>query len=310
MDPAAPPRPPRRRFPWVNVVLFLATVGTTVFAGTFMAGELSLRSLLGQGLPFSAAMIGILLSHELGHYLMARAYGVSSTLPFFVPGPPPVGTFGALIRIRSLMPSRRAVLDIGAAGPITGFLVAVPLLAWGFLHSEVQPLPLPSYVNTGSLLEIAGALLRGEELQWSGSVTVFGDSLVIWAAQRLTVGVVPLGHDVVVGPVARAALFGLLVTALNLFPLGQLDGGHVLYAWVGRDRARAVSRFVSWALLALGVLVSLNWLVWWMVTRIIGLGHPPALSEESLDPPHQALAIASLLLFAATFMPAPIRQAL
>lgn len=310
MDGTAPPRPPRRRFPWVNVALFLATVVTTVFAGTYMTGELSWPNLWARGVPFSSAIMGILLSHELGHYLMGRAYGVSSTLPYFVPGPPPVGTFGALIRIRSLMPSRRAVLDIGAAGPITGLVVAIPLLVWGLLHSEVRPVPTLSFLNTESLLQVARALLRGEKLVTNGSgAFVFGDSFITWATQRLTTGTPPPGYDVFAHPVAQAALFGLLVTALNLFPLGQLDGGHVLYAWLGRQRARAVSRAVSWALLALGVLVSWNWLVWWLVTRVVGLGHPPALSEEPLDPRRRALAVVSLLLFLATFAPLPLRQA-
>lgn len=290
MDGAAPPR---RRFPWVNAALFLATAATTLVAG---------------GAAFSAAILGILLSHELGHYLMGRAHGVSSTLPYFVPGPPPVGTFGAVIRIRSLMPSRRAVLDIGAAGPVAGFVAAVPLLAWGLLHSEIRPFPDPSFVNTGSIVDMARALWRGEELRWSGAGALyFGDSLVTWAVQRLTVGPLPPGHDVAAHPVAVAAIFGLLVTALNLFPLGQLDGGHVIYAWLGRERALAVSRAVSWTLLALGVLVSLNWLAWWLVTRAVGLRHPPAVSEEPLDPPRRLLALASLALFAATFAPVPIR---
>ncbi len=311
MAAAASPSPPRQRFPWVNVGFFLATVVTTLFAGTVAGGEPDLEGLLSRGVPFSAAMLGILLSHELGHYLMGRAYGVSSTLPFFVPGPPPVGTFGAVIRIRSLMPSRRAVLDIGAAGPIAGFIVAVPLLLWGLAHSQVQPFPHPTYANTGSLLEVVLARWRHEELVWPGSGTlIFGDSLVSWAAQRLAQSPLPPGYDIVAGPVAQAAIFGLLVTALNLFPIGQLDGGHVLYAWLGRERARAVSRGVSWSLLVLGLLVSWNWLVWWLVTRLVGLGHPPALSEEPLDRPRRVVAAVSLLIFAATFAPVPIRELL
>src|SRR5512135_2023744 len=141
MDAATPPRP--RRFPWVNVALFLATVVTTTVAGAGQAplaqGGMSLRGLVEAGLPFSCAIVGILLTHEMGHYLMARAWRVETTLPYFVPVPFGVGTFGAVIRIRSLMPSRRAVLEIGAAGPIAGFLVAVPLLAWGLAHSDVRP---------------------------------------------------------------------------------------------------------------------------------------------------------------------------
>src|SRR5512147_904796 len=166
--------PSRRRFPWVNVGLFLATVVTTTIAGAIAgAGQaplaqegLSVRGVVEAGLPFSAAIIGILLTHEMGHYLMARAWRVETTLPYFIPAPFGVGTLGAVIRIRSLMPSRRAVLEIGAAGPIAGFLVAVPLLAWGLAHSDVRPVGdlVLSTSNAGSPYEMLRALWRGEAL--------------------------------------------------------------------------------------------------------------------------------------------------
>ncbi len=323
---ATPPVRTRRRFPVVNVVLFLATVGTTILSGagmTELAAEgLGWRAVAVAGLPFSAAIIGILLSHELGHYLMARAYGVDTTLPFFIPGPPApigVGTFGAVIRIRSPMPSRRAVLDIGAAGPIAGFAVAVPLLLWGLAHSEVRPIgDLAASSNVGSpwelLRTVAQGLLEGRSFQEirslfaAGSgVQFFGDSALTWLAARKIVGTVPPGYDVFLHPVAFAAWIGLLVTTLNLIPLGQLDGGHIAYALLGSQGAHRFSRVVSWGLLLCGFFLSWTWIVWWVLTRfIVGLRHPPALAEEPLDPGRRLVALLSFAIFALTFIPVPI----
>lgn len=317
MDGFYAPAPARTRFPTVNVVLFLATVATTLFAGWDLVGAPlvrgrplaeSLLTVATAGLPFAASLLGILFAHEMGHYVLARRYRVDATLPFFIPAPIGVGTFGAVIRIRSRMPSLRAVLDIGAAGPIAGFVVAVPLLVWGYAHSPVTP-----YVDLGvqSPLSALVGLLRGAEPQegGGGTVIVFGRSLVSWAALHLAHPDLPAGMEVAEHPVAIAAWFGLLVTAFNLFPQGQLDGGHVIYALLGREGAVRVSRAVSWTLLALGLLVSWTWLFWWGLTRfVVGLGHPPAVIEEPLSPGRRALAIASLVLFAITFAPMPIRS--
>jgi membrane-associated protease RseP (regulator of RpoE activity) len=309
------------RLPYLNVALFLATVVTTLRAGaagtTFALaprGGGLLAQLLADagaiavaGLPFAASLIGILFCHEMGHYLLARAWRVDSTLPFFIPVPlGPVGTFGAVIRIRSALPSRQATLDIGAGGPFAGFAVALPLLAWGLAHSEVRPVgdALLESPPVG-LVQIVLAQLRGESLSVGGQH--FGDSFVTWAVQRLVVGPLPPGHDVYLHPVAFAAWIGLFVTTLNLIPLGQLDGGHVTYALLGRRRARRFSQAISWALLAAGLLVSWNWLLWWAVTRfLVGYDHPSALLEEPLDGKRRALAVLALLLFAATFIPIPV----
>jgi len=294
----------------VNLALLAATVATTTWAGAGFAGYLG-EGVAGRvlaGLPYAASILGILLAHEMGHWLQARAWRVDSTLPYFIPVPASFGTLGAVIRIRSGMPSRDAVLDIGAAGPIAGALVALPLYAWGLAHSEVRAVGELAASNTTSLLSMALAWWRGQPLDWGGDAMVFGDSLATWAVQRLVVGPLPAGSDVIVHPVALAAWLGLFVTTLNLIPLGQLDGGHVIYAWLGERGARRVSRLVSWALLAAGVLVSLNWLVWWGLTRfLVGLRHPPAVDPSPLSPGRRWLAVASLLLFAATFVPVPLR---
>ena len=310
MDGSNDIAPRRRRLPWWNGVLFLATIGTTVLSGAGFAGFSGdgIPGLVLAGLSYSTAILAILLAHEMGHYLQARAWRVDSTLPYFIPMPTSFGTLGALIRLRSPIPSRDAVLDIGAGGPIAGALVAIPLYAWGLAHSEVRAVGEMAVVNTGSLWSIAQALLQGETLSWGGDTMVFGDSLLTSGLQRLVVGPLAPGYDVFVHPVALAAWLGLFVTTLNLIPIGQLDGGHVTYAWLGERGALRLSRLVSWALLAAGVLVSMNWLVWWLLTRlVIGLRHPPAILDEPITPWRRALAVASMLLFLLTFVPVPIR---
>ena len=310
---AARPRPLLARIPWLHLGLFLATVVTTVTFGGFshVGGDPdSWRTLVLGGLPFAAALISILLCHEMGHYLMARAYGVDSSLPFFIPVPFGVGTFGAVIRIRSEMPSRRAVFDIGAAGPFAGFAVALPLYAWGMAHSPVVLLGDLAFErsNAGSPLAIARALLAGEELRFGeGLLQSYGDSLVTWAVQQAVLGDLAANAEVLLHPVGFAAWIGLFITTLNLIPFGQLDGGHVTYALLGERRALSASRLVSWGLLAAGLLVSWNWLLWWALTRFfVGPRHPPALEEAPLDPGRRALALAALALFVLTFIPVPV----
>lgn len=327
MDDLLVRAPVRTRFPTVNVALFLITVGTTLVTGWALALSqgtgaaargASVAEMARAGLPFAAALLGILFAHEMGHYLMARWYRLETTLPYFIPFLPwavpgmsigGIGTLGAVIRIRSRMPSRQAVLDIGAAGPIAGFVVAVPLLLWGYAHS-----PLTHYTDPGTQSPLAFLLawMRGEtEVTGTREVVVFGRSVVGWIALHLTHPNLPPGADVTEHPVAIAAWFGLLVTSLNLVPIGQLDGGHVLYALLGGERAQRVSGLLTWALLALGLTVSGSWLVWFVIARfVVRTGHPPALTEEPLGAGRRALAIGALVLFVLTFMPVPIRAGL
>jgi membrane-associated protease RseP (regulator of RpoE activity) len=277
MDDVYVRAPAHTRFPTIHAALFLATVATTLWTGFELAGGQapawtgSLLQLVEgvaagarAGAPFAGALVAILLSHEMGHYLLARRHRVDATLPFFIPFLPfpfGVGTLGAVIRIRSRMPSRAAVLDIGLAGPVVGFVVAVPLLLWGYAHSQASPLstaslPLPSVLN------LVRGILRHETLP-EGSAIFFGRSLVSMLALRLVHPELPFGSEVVEHPVAIAAWFGLYVTTINLLPIGQLDGGHALYALLGGERARRVSRLFSWVLLGLGVFVSWTWIAWW-----------------------------------------------
>jgi membrane-associated protease RseP (regulator of RpoE activity) len=291
----------RLRFPVVNVALFLATVATTTAI---------------MGPAFSAALLGILLTHEMGHYLAARRYGVDATLPYFIPFPLGIGTFGAVIRIRSQMPSRRATLDIGVAGPIAGFLVAFPLLLWGLAHSEIRPVDLaPAAERVSSGIDVLLAIAREIARLVSGAAApsggpgeiYLGDSVLTWLATRIAVGPLPPGQDVVLHPVGLAAWIGLLVTALNLVPIGQLDGGHVTYALLGRSGAERTSRAISVVLFLTGAFLSFNWLVWWALSRfLVGPRHPPSLVEEPLGPGRRALAVAALVLLALVFAPVPV----
>jgi membrane-associated protease RseP (regulator of RpoE activity) len=296
----------------LHLGLFLATVVTTVWAGfAFSPDAPSARTpgdVVLAGLPFALSVVAILGTHEMGHYVLARRYGVDATLPYFIPFPLGFGTLGAVIRIRSRIPTRRAVFDIGVAGPLAGFAVALPLLAWGLSLSEVRAVEaIPSH-DAASPLAILRAWIEGRALaEGNGAVTFMGDSVLTWAVGRLVVGPLPPGHDVFIHPVGLAAWLGLLVTTLNLVPAGQLDGGHVLYALFGRERAERLSRLTTWALLGAGLAVSFTWLVWWVIVRfVVGRGHPPALVEEPLGPGRRALGWGALLLFALTFVPVPL----
>ncbi len=289
----APPRP-RARFPVANVALLVATIATTTLTG---------------GAAFAAALVTILLAHEMGHWTLARRYGVDATLPYFIPLPFGFGTLGAVIRIRSALPSRRATLDIGAAGPLAGFALAVPLLLWGFAHSRLEVVEAAQRVHgPAAPWDMLRAWLAGKPLLGGGGdLLVLGDSLLTRAAERLVVGPKPPGAEVILHPVGLAAWLGLFVTTLNLVPTGQLDGGHVVYALLGRRGARIVAQLVNLGLLLAGVFVSFTWLVWWALTRfVIRLGHPPALLEEPLDPGRRLIALFSLVVFVLTFVPVPV----
>ncbi len=325
MDDVYVRAPARTRFPTVHVVLFLATMATTLWTGFALAGApggvvpgaslreaaRSLAAMAWAGLPFAGSLVAILLSHEMGHYVLARRHRVDATLPFFIPFlpfPMGVGTLGAVIRIRSLMPSRRAVLDIGVAGPIAGFVVGLPLLLWGFAHSPTVQVDAAAALPLPSALNLVRALLHLAPGPVDTGGMIFGDSLVTWAAVRMTHGVLLPGTDLALHPVGIAAWFGMYVTTLNLLPIGQLDGGHVLYALVGRNRARKVSRLFSFALLGVGLFVSWTWIGWWVVTRVlVGNRHPPALEEEPLGPGRRFVAVLAFVLFVATFTPVPLR---
>jgi len=290
---------PRRREPVVKVVvLFLLTLVTTTMAGgchyagfavdfnatapiNFSAPELYLN-----GLWYSLSILAILGAHEFGHYYACRYYGVDASMPYFLPAPLPLtGTLGAFIRIRQPIPSKRQLFDIGIAGPIAGFLVAVPVLLLGMSMSRVVPLP-PDF--------------QGVEL---------GEPLLFKAISWLQWGNPPEGYSVNMHPMAFAAWFGLLATALNLFPIGQLDGGHISYAVLGR-KSTVVTLGMVLCLIGLTYL-SRSWMVWTMLTigmlLVFGPRHPRTIDEDiPLDRGRMLLAVFALIMFVLCFTPAPI----
>lgn len=275
------------RLPLVNVLLFAGTVVTTTVAGALQSGgdPTADPAFLLRGLPFSGALIAILLAHEMGHYLMCVRHGVRASLPYFLPAPPQFflpGTLGAFIRIRSRFPDRRALFDVAAAGPWAGFVVAVAATACGLRLSTVSPAPL-----AGPSLEL-------------------GDSLLTTLLTRLVLHAEP--ETVMLHPIAFAGWLGLFVTCLNLIPAGQLDGGHVLYAFLGR-RTRIVPAFLIAALVWLGLHGWPGWLIWAaIITVLVALGRPPV--ENAILPlgsERRLAAIATLVLFVLTFVPEPIR---
>ncbi|MFQ5585402.1 MAG: site-2 protease family protein, partial [Thermodesulfobacteriota bacterium] len=191
--------------------LFAATVVTTLASGALQQGLDIFHnpSTILQGYPFSIAIIAILGTHELGHFFASKRHRVVTTVPYFIPGPPlppMVGTFGAVIRIKSPIVHRTALIDIGAAGPIAGFIVSIAVTVWGLALSPVLPAP------------------SGE-----GHI-IFGSSLIFHALSFLVLGPIPAGYDIFLHPVAFAGWIGFFITCMNLLPIGQLDGGHVLYA--------------------------------------------------------------------------------
>src|SRR3990170_2232778 len=260
----------------LHVGLFLATLFTTLLAGALMEGVNPLVNPLGlvAGVPFSFTLLAILGTHEFGHYFAARHHGMAVTLPYFIPAPPPfpAGTLGALIRMKSPVRDRDALFDVAVAGPLAGGVVAIPPLLLGLSLSRVIPVP-----ETGSTIYLGNSLLT-QLLEW------------------MVVGPLPPGSDIFIHPVGLAGWFGLFVTALNLFPVGQLDGGHIAYALFGRAHAR-VSQ-VTIVVLALLGYFSVNWLVWAVLLLVLmGIRHTPPLDDITpLDPRRRWLGYFALLL--------------
>ena len=297
MDGTWEPAPKFQDRVWLHALLFVLTVITTTLVGalhyeSYIADfsrnptdSLSWGSLVG-GLWYSATILGILGCHELGHYFACRYYDVDASRPYFIPAPLPLtGTLGAFIRIREPIPTKRMLFDIGIAGPIAGFLVAVPTLIAGIAMSPLVRLP-----DTFSGVEL------GEPLLFKLA------ALTIW-------GPIRDGYSLNLHPMAFAAWFGLLATALNLFPIGQLDGGHISYAVLGR-RSSHVTLITVCILIGLTFFAS-SWSVWTVMTIVMlfvfGRHHPRTFDEDvPLDRARMVLALAALVMFIVCFTPAPI----
>jgi len=306
--------PPASRT-WVNYLMFGLTVLSVLFTGAvyYYEGRLP-PSLIGwlQGWPFVLSMLGILLAHELGHYFVARYHKVAVTLPYFIPLPilSPFGTMGAFIMLKSPPTNRRVLLDIGIAGPLAGFVVAVPVLIYGLMTSPVQPL---------TLLPGQGISLEGNSIIYIlAKLAIFHQFLPVPASygnlpswlymlRYYLLGFpAPLGgKDVLLNQVAWAAWAGLLVTGLNLIPAGQLDGGHALYVLVGQ-RARRLVPFIIVILVGLGFFWP-GWFLWAGLIYFLGRTHAEPLDQiTELDPRRKALAVLALVLFLLVITPIPL----
>lgn len=279
-EPSPYVAPTHRKRPrwWLHIGLFVLTA-----ASCYMVA----------GPAYAVGIMAILLTHEMGHYLMSRQWSVQASLPYFLPFPDipmiaqsPIGTFGAVIVMKSRMPNRRALLDIGAAGPIAGFIVSLVVLSIGLSLSSIDVLPKP-WPPEGFM------------------AYVFGDSLLSASLRWLILGPVPPGHEVFLHPLARAGWVGFFVTALNLLPIGQLDGGHILYA-LHRRHYRIIVLLTTFALVAL-VFVSAVWTLFALLAVILGQKHPPPLDTVMpLDPMRRFIGYVCLAILILCFMPNPL----
>lgn len=266
--------------PLLNLILFLATVvTTTLFGGMYAAAlsqemPLSPEAILRSGIPFSVTLLAILGVHELGHYIQARRHGVPVTLPYFIPVPLPgtLGTFGAFIQMRGAVENRRALFDVGIGGPIAGLLVAVPLFVVGLVIATLSDDPAPN--NRSYLITLLIALFRPEAMD----------------------------YGIILNPILLAARFGLVITALNLLPVGQLDGGHIAYAALGRKWAHWVGLATVAIMAVLGLTVWPTWLIWMAFALFSGLRHAQPLNDITpLDLRRNVVFIATFILFLSIF---------
>ncbi len=291
----------RRRRAWPNVLLFALTAASTVFVGVTHAlgflyagtGADSEAGMIGAlrsdprpvalGLVYAAVLLAILLAHEGGHFVACRRHGIDATLPYFIPAPTLIGTLGAFIRIKSPITRKDRLFDIGLAGPLAGFVLSLPALAVGLaLSRPVAGLPAE------------GSIVFGEPLLLKGLIALVGPR-------------VPAGGDLLLHPVAFAGWVGLLVTGLNLFPMGQFDGGHIAYALAGR-RSRGLAKTILGAFAVMGLVFWVGWWVWALLILALGLKHPQVFDEEvPLSRGRRVLAGAAAAIFALSFTPAPVK---
>jgi membrane-associated protease RseP (regulator of RpoE activity) len=277
-----------RKIPWLNIGLFVLTLFSTIIVGASInhseAYSLILKSpllVIRWGIPFSFSLLAILLCHEFGHYFMSRKHGVKVTLPYFIPFPNFIGTMGAVIRSKSPFITRNQLLDVGAAGPLSGMIVAIPILIWGLAHPQFIP------------------------IQPTHDMMTLGDSLLFSFINGLVAPSTPSGFMPVLHPVAFAGWVGFLVTMLNLMPIGQLDGGHIVYALFGKIQHKIAYVFL-FIILGLSI-IWYGWLVWIVLGFLIKPAHPPTvLDDMPLDRRRKIIGYICIVVFILCFIPAPI----
>jgi membrane-associated protease RseP (regulator of RpoE activity) len=253
---------------WPNLVLFVLTIGSTLFIG---------------GPIYSVAILSILVAHEMGHYLASRKYGVPTSLPYFIPLPlPPFGTFGAVIRTKARIPHRKALFDIGSWGPFCGLALAIPAVAVGLLLSDVVAVS-----------------------QFADHTMSLGNSPLFSLVQRIVLGDLPSDKDVILHPIAYAGLVGLFITSLNLLPAGQLDGGHIIYALFG-SYSQIIFRLTLLGITFICLIYNLGWLLLVILLFFIGYRHPPPLEDRTpLDWRRKVAGGLAFLIFFTAFTPVP-----
>ena len=279
------PQSQRKEKITLNLILFVITLFTTTFAGAMMegAGRTGILWFIS-GLKFSLPLMLILGIHETGHYLAAKYHNIRATLPYFIPAPTLIGTFGAFIKIKEPIKYRDTLMDVGAAGPLAGFFAALPILFWGVWHSKIVMITKPA----------VGLRLGG--------------SIILVAVVKAIHGTIPPGYDLQLSAPAFAAWLGLYVTSLNLLPIGQLDGGHIMYALLGDEKANVVSKIVFFSLLPLGIFWP-GWIIWaFLLYFVLGLKHPPIIYPSmSLDWRRKFLGWFCIFIFIITFTPVPFK---
>ncbi len=268
----------------LHVVLFILTFFTTLLAGALLAGVIPWQNpeKIYLGLPFSLTLLSILLIHEMSHYFMSRKHNVSATPPYFIPAPTLIGTFGAIIKMKPPIYDRLALIDIGASGPIGGFVAAVIAVIVGLNYSEIT---------------VAVEVKEGY---------VLGNSILFYFLSKMVFSVEPDNYGIILHPVAFAGWVGLLVTSLNLLPIGQLDGGHISYALFG-DKHKWISRIIISVMIAMGFIYWSGWTVWAVFMLLLGHRHPPVVYPEiQLDRQRKVVGWVSFVIFIITFTPVPM----
>lgn len=274
-----------KKVPLTHIILFILTLLSTLLVGALQTGADILKNPaeIYRGLPFALSLMLILLTHELAHYFASKRHGVKATLPYFIPAPTIIGTFGAFIKMKSPIVTRKALIDIGASGPIAGFLVSVAATIIGLHYSEIVPV-----------------------IQTKGALNL-GDSILFSLLAKAVIGVAPADSDILLNPIAFAGWIGLFVTSINLIPVGQLDGGHIAFAVLGEQHAR-LSFFLVLLMSLLGLFLWEGWIVWAVLLLVLGLRHPPVIFwEESLDKRRRLIGWIAFLLLIITFIPVPFR---
>jgi len=314
---------PKPSNPWINLILFIITFLSVIFAGALYAYDgpqpedlvdllLSILRSLPSGIPFAISLLAILLAHEFGHYLAGRYHKTHVTLPYFLPLPfSPFGTLGAFIQLKDPPKNKRVLLDIGLAGPLAGLVVAIPVLFLGLSLSELSPIEAsPGLMLEGNSILYLGAkfLIFGKLLPAPVHYDI--SPIIYWIRYFFTSQPLPIGGmDVLIHPVAWAGWAGLLVTALNLIPAGQLDGGHVIYTLLGK-RARSFFPFILIMLIMMGFFWN-GWWLWAVLLFFLGRFYAEPLDQiTELDARRRWLAIMGFVIFLLTFTPVPLYQTL